>query len=83
MKPTFSVILIFICFVLHAQNLVPFRANNEKWGFKNKAGKIVLPAIYDDAAEFSDGVAAVAIRKKFQYVIIKNLFGGLLMQQAN
>jgi hypothetical protein len=52
-------------------------------GFKNKAGKIVLPAIYDDAAEFSDGVAAVAIRKKFQYVIIKNLFGGLLMQQAN
>jgi len=64
MKPTFSVILIFICFVLHAQNLVPFRANNEKWGFKNKAGKIVLPAIYDDAAEFSDGVAAVAIRKK-------------------
>lgn len=65
----FRLIVLFFLFInlasTHAQNLVPYRDNQkEKWGYKNKAGKIVLPAIYDDAADFSDGVAGVAIRKK-------------------
>lgn len=30
-----------------------------KWGFKDKTGKLVIPYQYDDAREFSEGLAAV------------------------
>ena len=41
---------------------------NGKWGYINKAGKMMIAAKYDDAASFSDGMAKIIIDKKAGYV---------------
>lgn len=33
--------------------------NGDQFGFINKAGKLVVPAVYDDAFDFNEGLAAV------------------------
>ncbi len=43
-----------------AQSLQPFRSINRKWGYKDAAGKIVVPPKYEfEAHPFADGVAIV------------------------
>jgi hypothetical protein len=39
-----------------------------KKGFINKAGKLVIPATYDDAGYFSEGLASVSKRDKWGYI---------------
>ena len=41
---------------------------NNKHGYIDKAGKIVIPPQFDDAGPFADGVATVAIGEKIGYV---------------
>lgn len=36
-----------------------YHRTKEAWGFINKSGKVVIPAIYKDVQDFSEGVAAV------------------------
>ena len=42
--------------------------HNGKWGFVNLEGKSIIPAIYDDAKDFSDGFAAVCLNKKWGFI---------------
>lgn len=52
-----------------AQDLTPKKNETTgKWGYVNKQGKIVIPYKYEIAAEFSEGLAAVAINTKGGYI---------------
>lgn len=42
-------------------NLIAFRSDSGKHGFKNKYGEVVIHPVYDRAMEFSEGLAAVNI----------------------
>ena len=46
------------------EDLIPFN-NNDKWGFKNKQGRIIVPAIYDKPTSFNDGLALVCKENKW------------------
>lgn len=39
-----------------------------KWGFKDKTGKLVIPYQYDDAREFSEGLAAVETKDGIGFI---------------
>ena len=41
---------------------------NEKWGFINTRGEVVVPCIYDDAWNFHEGLAAVEQNDKWGYI---------------
>ncbi len=41
---------------------------NEKCGFRNAKGDVVIDFAYDDAVEFSEGMASVKIKNKWGYV---------------
>ena len=43
-------------------------SENDKWGYKDKNGKIVIPAKYDFAYNFSEGLAAVEINGKYGFI---------------
>jgi hypothetical protein len=50
-----------------APALFPVRQDN-KWGFIDKTGQVVIDFQYDDALEFSGGLAAVKLDGKWGYV---------------
>ncbi|MBM3631648.1 MAG: WG repeat-containing protein [Alphaproteobacteria bacterium] len=51
--------------VFKGNQYTPMKGNGPKQGFKTWSGKIVLPAVYDAAADFNRwGIAEVQIRKK-------------------
>jgi serine/threonine-protein kinase len=60
--------------------LEPFISNN-KWGYKDKDGKVVIQPQYNSAANFSEGLARVRLGYKYGYidqmgtVVIEPLFG--------
>ncbi len=39
-----------------------------KWGYVDKTGKIIIEPKFDDADEFSEGLANVTIGKKYGYI---------------
>lgn len=41
---------------------------NDKWGFVDKTGKVVVPLQYDDVYHFSDGLAGVKQNDKWGFV---------------
>ena len=44
------------------------RVRGGKCGYVDKSGKLVIPARFDDADSFSDGLAAVSIDGKYGYI---------------
>ena len=66
-------IILMICFILagtavHAQ-LTPFySATNDKYGYKDGGGKIVVEPRYDLAYPFTEGLAAVRLDGKYGYL---------------
>ena len=44
---------------------------NEKWGFINTKGEVVVPCIYDDAVSFSEGLAGVEQNEKWGFINTK------------
>lgn len=44
-----------------------------KWGYINKEGKIVIPAVAEEAKDFSEGLAAVKINGKWGYINTKGV----------
>lgn len=54
-------LMLFAATTLQAQNLKPFKAENGKFGYKNDKGKIIIVPKYDNAYDFSEGMAAVNI----------------------
>jgi uncharacterized protein YihD (DUF1040 family) len=61
----FLIILTFFtlisCFSIKAQELEVFMTVTRHYGFKNKTGKVVIPARFVFAREFSEGLACVTI----------------------
>ena len=41
---------------------------NDKWGFINTKGEVVIPCVYDFAGGFSKGLAPVAQNDKYGYI---------------
>lgn len=52
---------------LLAQNLIPFR-HGDQWGYLNKAGLEIVPAIYDSAEELFFGRGLVQKEKKYGFI---------------
>ncbi len=50
------------------EELIPFRNENDKWGYKNKKGEIVIEPQFDYADDFSEGLAAIKIGGKWGYI---------------
>ena len=41
---------------------------NGKWGYIDKSGTLVIPARYDDAWDFSEGLAHVNLNGRWFYI---------------
>ena len=52
----------------HTQNLINFKVN-DKFGYKDSTGKIVLQATYEFPAEFENGIAVIV---EDHYIILLN-----------
>lgn len=50
---------------------------NDKWGFADKNGKMVIPAQYEDARSFANGMAAVKIDGQWGFI---DLEGNVVIQ---
>jgi WG repeat protein len=48
--------------------LLAVKSANGKWGYQDQGGALVIPAQFDKATEFSEGLAAVALHKKIGYI---------------
>ncbi|NDW17633.1 WG repeat-containing protein [Dysgonomonas sp. 216] len=46
--------------------------DNNKYGFINRQGRIVIPFLYEKASSFCEGLAAVCFNKKFGYIDKEN-----------
>lgn len=51
-------------------SLIPYR-NGDKFGFCNQDKKVIIPCEYDDALQFSDGLAAVKKNNKWGFIDTK------------
>ena len=50
------------------QNLVPYSTYDNKYGYKDDNGEIIIPPVYDDAYEFSEGLALVRSGSFYGYI---------------
>ncbi|MDB5198874.1 MAG: repeat-containing protein [Chitinophagaceae bacterium] len=66
---TITLGLLFSVLLLKAQSLTQF-ADKGKWGYKNEAGKIIVPAKYTEVSDFRKGFAAVLIGGKWGLINI-------------
>ena len=92
MKYTLSFLLFFLLSSLHAQNepwrnnyrqvddfqdgLAAVWLHNKKWGFVDEKGTLVIPAVFDEAYSFDEGVSRVVrndlyglIDKKGKFIV--------------
>lgn len=44
------------------------KQQDSQWGYVDAAGRYVIPAQFDSAGEFAEGVAAVEVNKRFGYI---------------
>ncbi len=69
MKVILIACLLFIMTgTLFAQNPIPFKGSNNKYGYKDSAGKEVVPLNYEYADDFYKGLALVKLLGKWGYV---------------
>lgn len=65
--------LIFICMLVwsgwsSAQEFTSFEGTNDKWGFQDFYGNVVIEAIFDRAGDFSQGRAAVMVNDAIGFI---------------
>jgi WG containing repeat len=53
---------------------------NDKWGFIDKSGKLVIPAQFDNVDYFREGFAKVEINNKWAYI---DKSGKIIAQQSS
>ncbi|MEY3452048.1 MAG: hypothetical protein RL711_1876 [Bacteroidota bacterium] len=71
MKTYLSILLFLLIHLAQAQPLLPVEINN-KWGFINAEGKVVIDAKYELPIEFNDHGLAIAVSHQ-KYGIINQL----------
>ena len=52
----------------NGQDLYPKKGNNNKWGYIDKVGKVVVPFKYDQTWDFSEELAMVRLNFKWGYI---------------
>ena len=62
----FTIMAVSIC--SYGQELRPVKGLYGKWGFVNERGEEVIPFIYNDVGDFSEGVARVKLNKKWGFI---------------
>jgi hypothetical protein len=50
------------------EGLIYFTNEKEKYGYKDSVGNVIIPAKFDDAYDFSDGLARVKINNKWSFI---------------
>lgn len=66
-----TVTIFSMCFwFIHgnAQDLKRFEGENGKYGFVDKTGKVIVPATYDIAFDFSEGLGQVKLNDKCGFI---------------
>lgn len=63
MRKLFFIFSFLILKAVHSQNLIPY-ACDEKWGYADNSGNIVIPCQYDEAFPFYEGRALIV---KYNY----------------
>lgn len=69
-KPLAFLLIILIALPCAAQDLIPIAkkndhsSSNEKWGFANRWGELIVPFQYDYVEKFSNGLAFVSVNKE-------------------
>jgi hypothetical protein len=51
-----------------SEGLIAAKNNQEKWGYLDKTGKVIIPFKFDRAASFAEGLAYVLLEDKFGYI---------------
>lgn len=54
-----------------SEGMAAFADDNSRWGYVNKAGKVVIEPQFQDALPFSEGLAPVQVKKLWGYVDLK------------
>ena len=62
MKPTYALVQSFM------EGLAPVLTENERWGFIDTKGNMVIQPIYEEVGSFSEGLAPVKIQDKWGYI---------------
>ena len=69
MKIITSAFVCYLTLTLNAQDLKPFKSDKGKWGYKDQSGKEIVAAKYENAWDFSEGMAMVKNKKnKYGYI---------------
>ena len=68
MKLSFLIILLSFSMILKAQVNPFYSATNDKYGYKDANGKVIITPKYDLAYSFDEGMAAVKLNGKYGYV---------------
>lgn len=71
MKTTITLLLLLLTLIVSAQDLTVYEektGDRSKYGFKDKSGKVVVAATYDEVLEFSEGLAAVSLDELWGYI---------------
>jgi hypothetical protein len=57
------IVYLFSAVILLSQEYIPFRDQDNNWGYKDKEGRVVIEPQFGDARKFENGLAVVASRK--------------------
>ena len=68
MKLFFLIILLSFSMILKAQVNPFYSATNDKYGYKDANGKVIIEPKYDLAYSVDEGMAAVKFNGKYGYV---------------
>lgn len=74
MKFNIALAFLLISSMVYAQDLAVYQVKNGdqvKYGYKDKSGKVIVTATYDEALEFSEGLAAVSLDGWWGYINLK------------
>jgi opacity protein-like surface antigen len=58
----------FLNLCSYGQELRPVKGQNNKWGFVNETGKEIIPFMFKDVGEFSEGLARVRITDNWGFI---------------
>lgn len=65
---TTTILMCLLVLTVRAQDLKKFEGKNGKFGYVDAKGKEVIPAIYQNAFDFRDGLGIVVLNDKWGYI---------------